>query len=103
MLTGARSQRLTIEKGRCQGVVYEREGKQYSARATAEVVVSAGAIGSPHLLLLSGVGPADDLKKLGIDVKADLAGVGHNLHDHLLTFVIHEASREISPAKEQRP
>ena len=99
VLTGARSQRLTIEKGRCQGVVYEREGKQYSARATAEVVVSAGAIGSPHLLLLSGVGPADDLKKLGIDVKADLAGVGRNLHDHLLTFVIHEASREIPPPR----
>jgi choline dehydrogenase len=62
-------------------------------------VVSAGAIGSPQLLLLSGIGPADDLKKLGIAVQADLPGVGQNLHDHLLTFVIHEASRDIPAPK----
>jgi choline dehydrogenase len=97
--TGAHSNRLAIEKGRCQGVVYKRGGKFHTARAAREVVVSAGAIGSPHLLLLSGIGPADDLKKLGIDVKAALAGVGQNLHDHLLTFVIHEASREIPAPK----
>ena len=93
--TGARSHRLLIEKGRCRGVVYERGGRLHTARAAREVVVCGGAIGSPHLLLLSGIGPADDLQRLGIDVKADLAGVGKNLHDHLLTFVIHEASREI--------
>jgi len=93
--TGARSHRLLSEKGRCQGVVYERAAKLHTARAAREVVVCGGAIGSPHLLLLSGIGPADDLRKLGIDVKADLAGVGKNLHDHLLTFVIHEASRDI--------
>jgi choline dehydrogenase len=95
--TGARSHCLLIEKGRCQGVTYERDGKVQTVRAAGEVIVSAGTIGSPHLLLLSGIGPSDDLKKLGIDVKADLAGVGRNLHDHLLTFVIHEASREIPP------
>jgi choline dehydrogenase len=93
--TGARSHHLLIEKGRCHGVVYERDGKLETARATGEVIVSAGTIGSPHLLLLSGIGPADDLKKLGIGVNADLPGVGRNLHDHLLTFAIHEASREI--------
>ncbi len=68
-------------------------------RASAEVIVSAGAIGSPHLLLLSGIGPADDLNKLGIRINANLPGVGQNLHDHLLTFVIHEASREIPAPK----
>jgi choline dehydrogenase len=93
--TGAHSRRLVIENGCCRGVVYERGGQLDMARATREVVVSAGAIGSPRLLLLSGIGPADDLKKLGIGVNADLPGVGANLHDHLLTFVIHEASREI--------
>jgi choline dehydrogenase len=93
--TGARSQRLLIENGRCQGIIYEQGGALHSVKARSEVVVSAGALGSPHLLLLSGIGPADDLKKLGIAVKADLPGVGQNLHDHLLTFVIHEASREI--------
>ncbi len=97
--TGAHSHRLLIEKGRCKGVVYEHGGKLHTARATEEVIVSAGAIGSPHLLLLSGIGPADDLKKLGIGVKAGLRGVGQNLHDHLLTFVVHEASRDIPAPK----
>ncbi|MDR3421847.1 MAG: GMC family oxidoreductase N-terminal domain-containing protein [Xanthobacteraceae bacterium] len=95
--TGARSHRLLIENGRCNGLFYEREGKLHTVRASGEVIVSGGTIGSPHLLLLSGIGPADDLKKLGIEVKADLRGVGQNLHDHLLTFVIHEASRDIPP------
>jgi choline dehydrogenase len=97
--TGARSHRLVIENGRCKGVVYEHEGKLHTANASAEVIVSAGTIGSPHLLLLSGVGPADDLNKLGISVNADLRGVGQNLHDHLLTFAIYEASREIPAPK----
>jgi choline dehydrogenase len=97
--TGARSHRLLIENGRCNGLVYEREGKLHTVRAVGEVIVSGGTIGSPHLLLLSGIGPADDLKKLGIEVKADLRGVGQNLHDHLLTFVIHEASRDIPAPK----
>ena len=99
MQTGARSHQLLIENGRCKGVVYEESGKLHTVRASGEVIVSAGAIGSPHLLLLSGIGPADDLKKLGIHVNADAPGVGQNLHDHLLTFVIHEASREIPAPK----
>jgi choline dehydrogenase len=97
--TGARSRQLLIENGRCEGVVYEESGKLHTVRASGEVIISAGAIGSPHLLLLSGIGPADDLNKVGIGVKADLPGVGQNLHDHLLTFVIHEASREIPAPK----
>jgi choline dehydrogenase-like flavoprotein len=97
--TAARSHRLIVEKGRCRGVTYERDGKLHTAHAASEVIVSCGAIGSPHLLLLSGIGPADDLKKLKIDAKADLRGVGQNLHDHLLTFVIHEATREIPAPK----
>ncbi len=97
--TGARSHRLLIEGGRCRGVIYEQGGKLNTARASTEVIVSAGAIGSPQLLLLSGIGPAEDLKKLGIAPQADLPGVGQNLHDHLLTFVIHEASREIPAPK----
>ena len=95
MQTGAQSRQLLIENGRCTGVVYEHDGKLHTARAAGEVIVSGGAIGSPQLLLLSGIGPADELKQLGIAVTADLPGVGKNLHDHLLTFVIHEASREI--------
>ena len=97
--TGSHTHRLTIENSRCRGVVYERHGKLESASASTEVIVSAGAIGSPHLLLLSGIGPADDLTKLGIVVKADLRGVGQNLHDHVLSFVIHEARRQIPAPK----
>ena len=67
-------------------------------RARAEqVVVCGGTIGSAQLLLLSGVGPADHLRSLGIDVVADLPGVGENLHDHLLSPVIFSAEREIGP------
>ena len=69
-----------------------------SSRARAEqVVVSGGTIGSAQLLLLSGVGPADHLRSLGIDVVADLPGVGENLHDHLLSPVIFSAEREVGP------
>jgi choline dehydrogenase len=97
--TGARSHRLVIENGRCKGVIYERDGKLHTAHAAAEVIVCGGTIGSPHLLLLSGIGPADDLSKLGIHVNAELDGVGQNLHDHLLSFAIYEASREIPAPK----
>jgi choline dehydrogenase len=97
--TGARSHRLVIENERCKGVVYEREGKLHTAHAAAEVIVSGGTIGSAQLLMLSGIGRADDLSKLGIRVNADLHGVGQNLHDHLLTFAIYEASREIPAPK----
>jgi len=97
--TGSRVYRLLIESGRCRGVVYRRDEKIHTARARREIIVCAGAIGSPHVLLLSGIGPADDLKKLGIDIASDLPGVGKNLHDHVLSFVIHEASREISEPK----
>jgi len=81
--------RVAIEKGRVTGVEYEGPSGMTVARANREVIVSAGAIGSPQILLLSGVGPAEHLRERGIEVKLDLPGVGKNLHDHLfvpLTF-----------------
>jgi choline dehydrogenase len=60
--------------------------------------VSAGAVDSPRLLLLSGVGPADELAQVGVDLVHDLPGVGKNLHDHPLCGVVYEASQEIPPA-----
>ncbi len=81
--TGSFVHQLIIENGRAVGVRYQRDGKVMEARADREVLVCQGAIGSPQLLMLSGIGPADDLKALGIDVKADLPGVGQNLQDHL--------------------
>ncbi|KPI02319.1 glucose-methanol-choline oxidoreductase [Actinobacteria bacterium OK074] len=59
------------------------------------MILSAGTIGSAHLLLLSGIGPADDLRAMGIDVTADLPGMGANLHDHALAPVVYESSRRV--------
>jgi choline dehydrogenase len=78
---------IVIEGGRAVGVRYRREGKEHLVRADREVLLSAGAIGSPHLLLLSGVGPADELRAAGVPVAADVPGVGKNLQDHLLVSV----------------
>src|ERR1700722_15740848 len=75
---------LVIEGGRAVGVRYAKGGKggkEHLARAEREVLLSAGAIGSPHLLLLSGVGPADELRAAGGAVLADVAGGGKNLQD----------------------
>jgi choline dehydrogenase len=81
--------RIVIENGRATGVEYERPSGVAVARARREVIVSAGAIGSPQILMLSGVGPAEHLREQGVEVQLDLPGVGKNLHDHLfvpLTF-----------------
>lgn len=91
----AQTQRLLFEGDRCVGVEYLHEGEVKQARAEAEVVVSGGTIGSAQLLLLSGVGDAEDLRGLGIDVVSHLPGVGKNLHDHLLAAVICEAKQPI--------
>ena len=82
--TGALVQGIDVEKGRAVGVRYVREGSPQTARAEREVVLSAGAIGSPHVLLLSGIGPADALHARGVKVVHDLPGVGKNLQDHLI-------------------
>ena len=74
-----------------------REGNRVERAYAGEVVVCGGTIGSAQLLLLSGIGPADHLRSHGIDVVADLPGVGENLHDHLLSPVIFSAEREVGP------
>ncbi|HET7588894.1 MAG TPA: GMC family oxidoreductase N-terminal domain-containing protein [Solirubrobacterales bacterium] len=83
VVTGALVAGLEIEGGAARGVRYSRRrGGEQVARAGREVILSAGAIGSPQLLLLSGVGPADQLRQLGLPVHRDLPGVGGNLQDH---------------------
>jgi choline dehydrogenase len=82
VLTHATATRLLIEKGRAVGVDYLLSGRPGTAHAAAEVIVSGGAINSPQLLLLSGIGPPDHLRQHGIAVLHELPGVGHNLHDH---------------------
>ncbi len=95
VLAGARATRLVIESGRCVGVELVCDGVVGRARAEHEVVVCAGTIESPKLLMLSGIGAAADLGRLGIETVADLPGVGANLHDHLLSPVIYSASRTV--------
>jgi choline dehydrogenase len=85
--TGARTRRVVFEGLHAVAVEYERGGQVHVARATREVVLSAGAFGSPQILMLSGIGPAAHLKEFGIQVLHDLPGVGKNLHDHLEVWV----------------
>jgi choline dehydrogenase-like flavoprotein len=81
--TGAHTRRILVEDGRAVGVEYDRGGERVTARAKAEVILSAGAIGSPQILQLSGFGPGGLLNEHGIDVQRDMAGIGANLQDHL--------------------
>ncbi len=92
----AQSRRILVEEGTAVGVEYERGGKLISARALAEVLVSCGTVGSPQLLLLSGVGHAPELNELGIPVKVDLPGVGKNLQDHFGVNTGFEVRRDMS-------
>lgn len=82
VLTRAMVHRVDIEAGRATGATFERGGVLQSVRAQREVILSAGSIGSPKLLMLSGVGDPDRLDPFGIAIKSDLPGVGRNLHEH---------------------
>ncbi|HXU67968.1 MAG TPA: GMC family oxidoreductase [Polyangia bacterium] len=96
ILTGARAHRLRFDADkRVVGVEYERAGALATVEVRREVVLSAGALESPKLLLLSGVGPADHLRALGIDVVADRPSIGTGLHDHPNVPVFYRADREI--------
>lgn len=87
--------RIVIENGRAVGVEYERDGEVHIASAAREVVLSAGAVGSPQILMLSGVGPADHLRAHDIAVHLDLPGVGRNLHDHLFVPLVFRAQTSL--------
>lgn len=94
--TGARARRVRIENGRATGVEFNVESGQRFARARREVIVSAGAIQSPQILELSGVGNRDVLSACGVSTLVDLPGVGENLRDHLHTRISYECSEPIT-------
>jgi choline dehydrogenase len=98
--TRALTRRVLFENGRARGVEYTRNGEAVTAFAEREVILAAGAYNSPQLLLLSGIGPADELARLGIKAVADLPGVGRNLSEHAAVF-LHYAARD-SMLKELR-
>jgi choline dehydrogenase len=95
VLTGALATRLRFEGSRCVGVEFSHNGLPGQVRARGEVIVSCGVIESPRLLMLSGIGPGSELRRLGIDVRVDLPGVGENLHDHAVVPLVYAAEAPV--------
>lgn len=99
--TNALVTNVLFEGTRAVGVAYVQDGEQRQVKASREVILSGGAINSPQLLMLSGVGPKEHLKELGIPVIADLPGVGQNLQDHPAIVVLYSSTQPISLAHAQ--
>lgn len=87
VVSGVRVDRILLEGTRAAGVQFMRGGQVETVRADREVILSAGAVHTPRLLLLSGIGPADELRALGIAPNHDLPGVGRDLQDHIELYV----------------
>ena len=102
VVTRAMARRVLIERGRAIGVVYGTGRQARTVRARREVILAGGAINSPQLLMLSGVGPADHLRGHGIEVRHDLPGVGANLQDHLEFYFQLECREPVSLLKVMR-
>ena len=96
LVTRAHVTRVDSEKNHVVGVTYEVEGKSYRARARRETLLCAGAISSPHLLQLSGIGPGELLQTLDIPLVHDSPGVGEGLQDHYAVRVSHQINRPVS-------
>jgi choline dehydrogenase len=96
IITEAQATRIVIEKGRAVGIEYVRGGKRHAVRAERELLLAGGAINSPQLLLLSGIGPTEELRAMHVPVALDLPGVGKNLQDHLNVNVIQRTTQAIT-------
>lgn len=96
--TQAQVTKLLFQGNQCSGVEYRHQGKRVTAKAMKEVILCGGSINSPQLLLLSGIGPADHLREMGVDVVMDLPGVGENLHDHLAVMSTWHCTKPVSLA-----
>lgn len=102
--TGVTVTAVEIEGGEATGVrLRDRRGRDAFARAGREVVLCAGAIGSPQLLMVSGIGPAEHLSEHGIDVRADLPGVGRNLQDHPYFLLCYDSKVNEDLADAEKP
>src|SRR5690606_33033065 len=96
VVTNAFVARLLLEGKRCVGVDFERGGKRLSARCRLEVVLAAGAVQSPMLLELSGIGDGEHLRHVGIEVQHHLPGVGENYRDHMMPRLSWRVTRPIT-------
>jgi len=101
VVTGATVERLIVKNGRAFGVEYRHERERVVANAS-ETILSAGAIDSPKLLMLSGIGPSEELERNGISLVSDLRGVGQNLHDHVYVHSGIATDRQASLNKDLR-
>ncbi|MBW4572066.1 MAG: choline dehydrogenase [Tolypothrix carrinoi HA7290-LM1] len=102
VLTNTLGKRILFEGTRAVGLTYIQDGVTKDIKIKREVILSCGAINSPQLLMLSGIGPAEHLKSLGIPVIVDLPGVGQNLQDHLLVPVIYQCTKPITLLNAQK-
>lgn len=96
IVTGALAEKVILEGKKAVGVEYSIDGNKTTAKATTEVLLSAGSIGSPHLLQLSGIGDSDTLQAAGVEVKHHLPGVGQNLQDHLEFYFQYKCKQPIT-------
>ncbi|NBT34775.1 MAG: choline dehydrogenase [Betaproteobacteria bacterium] len=96
VLTGSRTTGLVMTGNRVTGVRYVRKDIEHVAQASREVILSAGALQSPQILMLSGIGPAQHLEQIGIATRVNLPGVGENLQDHLQIRLIYECTKPIT-------
>jgi len=94
--TDALATRLLLDGKRCVGVAFRQRGMDREARAAREVILCGGSVNSPHLLQISGIGPAEHLQSIGVAVAHDLRGVGANLQDHYVARVSHRAKNATS-------
>ncbi len=101
--TNAWTSKVLVENNRAVGIEYlKNKTNQQAAYANAEVILSGGAVNSPKLLMLSGIGPANELRAVGIDVIHDLPGVGKNFQDHMDVYIAAECSQPVSYNGEDR-
>ena len=96
LVTRAQATRVVVERGRAVGVEYISKGTPHVVRAAREVILCGGAVNSPQLLMLSGVGPADHLRTLGIDVVADRPQVGEGLQNHPMYRILHATTKPVT-------
>lgn len=96
VITGALATRIELQNGRAVALHYRQGGQDHRLEAEREIVLSGGAYNSPQLLLLSGVGPADEMRELGIAVTHELPGVGRNLQDHPSIAMVWNAERGVT-------
>jgi choline dehydrogenase len=94
--TEATATRLVFEGKRCVGVAFRQRGMDCEVRAAREVILCGGAVNSPHLLQISGIGPAEHLQSIGVTVVHDLPGVGANLQDHYVARISHRVRNAVS-------